>query len=335
MSEPDVSNVVAGGLSVLPEWLTSMGSRRLVLITGQSGRHVERLQALLADFELETFSRAKRHVPEAIVAQASEMIGSFGVDTVISLGGGSAIGLCKALRLTHTLRFVAIPTTYSGSELTDIYGISSGGTKTTGRDARVRPDAVVYDVSLTLDMPKTLTVTSLMNALAHPLSTLQSPALSPEARDLCFRAIEVLYSALTSLVDTPKSREGRTAAFEGAALAAKTLEFGSIGLHHKLVHQLGGRFDLDHSGLHSVLLPHSVRRLRAEAPALLAEIETRLNVNELELQLFDILLRSGAAPSLETMGVSDRQYAEFLQSNSELPTDLLRAAFLGERPSGS
>src|SRR6185436_6295486 len=106
----------------------------------------------------------------------------------------SAIGLCKALRLEQSVRFVAIPTTYSGSERTNLYRITTGGNKITGRDPRVRPDAVIHDVELTPDMPKKLTVTSLMNSLAHPISTLGTGSLAGEAREQAFAAIVTLYS---------------------------------------------------------------------------------------------------------------------------------------------
>src|SRR5712675_1395768 len=120
-----------GGLAALPHVLAELGSRRILLLTGASGRHVGRVRALLARFDVEVFSGARRHVPDAVVAEARRALASLGADTIVALGGGSAIGLGKALRLEQNLRFVAIPTTYSGSERTTLYGITSSGNKIT------------------------------------------------------------------------------------------------------------------------------------------------------------------------------------------------------------
>src|SRR5262249_44366812 len=150
---PDENRAGGEGLGALPGLLARAGSRRVLVLTGESGRHLPRLRELLAGFEVDVFSGARRHVPEAGVRAAGDRLASFGADTIVALGGGSAIGLGKALRLDNELHFVAVPTTYAGSERTNIYGITTGNNKTTGRDPKVRPDAVIVDVELTLGMP--------------------------------------------------------------------------------------------------------------------------------------------------------------------------------------
>jgi len=213
------------------------------------------------------------------------------------------------------------------------YGITTSGNKITGRDPRVRPDAVIYDVELTLDMPKKLTVTSLMNSLAHPISTLGTGSLAGEAREQAFGAVVTLYAAMEMLLHAPENARARAGALEGSGLAAQAIESGTLGLHHKLAHLLGGRFDLDHGGLHSVLLPHSVHRLREEAPELLGELGRRLHVRDLEGDLFDFLVRARAAVSLKDLGLSFDDFRGFLETAPELPRGLLGAAFHGRRPS--
>jgi len=323
------------GLASLPAALARAGSRRVLVITGASQRHLDRVLELLAGpaLEVQAFAGARRHVPEAVLRDARAKLAAFDADTIIALGGGSAIGLGKALRLERSFHFVAVPTTYAGSERTNIYGITSGATKTTGRDPRVRPDAVVYDVDLTLGMPKSLTAQSLMNALAHPISTLGTGSLAGDLRERGLRAVEILYGAIEALVRAPDDRRARADALEGAGLAAQALEAGTPGLHHKLAHRLGGRFDLDHAGLHSVLLPHSFHRLRAEAPELASEIERRAGVLDLEAALFDLLARAGAPTSLKALVLPYENLAELLAEAPELPGDLLGAAFHGRRPS--
>jgi maleylacetate reductase len=324
---------IAEGLQALPRLLDGAESQRILLVTGASGRHNASLTPLLAGFDISVFPGARQHVPEAVVEEARRALAALDADTVIALGGGSAIGLGKALRIDETFHFVAIPTTYSGSELTNLYGITSAGSKKTGRDPRVRPDAVIYDVALTLDMPRVLTTTSLMNALAHPLGVVGSGLAPGELREQAVGAIAIVYRALAALVRDPRDVRARADALRGAGLAARTLESGGVSLHHALVHRLGGRFDLDHSGLHSVLLPHSVHRMREQTPEIIAEIEHELAVSALDLSLYDLLTEAKAPVSLQGLGVSFDQLSEFLQANPELPRELVAAAFQGERPS--
>jgi maleylacetate reductase len=320
---------VAQGLGALPGVFERLGSRKILVLTGPSERFLERVRPALSGFDVSTFTRAQRHVPEAVVAEAERALDVSGADTVVALGGGSAIGLAKALKLRRQLSFVAIPTTYAGSEQTTLYGITSGAGKKTGKDERVRPDVVVHDIELTLGMPKVLSVQSLMNALAHPFGTF-GPS---ERSELALSAIQTLFSAIDRLVDDPNDRVAREAALQGSTLAGQTLEAGAAGAHHRLAHALGGHFDLDHGGLHSVLLPHTVHELRAEKPEIVAEIEARLGKDDLEAKLFDILVRAGAPTSLKALGATFEKLDELLIVKGVAPRRLLSHAYHGRRPS--
>jgi alcohol dehydrogenase class IV/predicted esterase len=319
---------IAQGLVALPEILARLGSRKILVLTGSSERFLDRVRPALSGFEVAVFSGARRHVPEAVLADAERALEAFGADTVVALGGGSAIGLAKALRLRHELRFVAIPTTYAGSEHTTLYGITSSAGKKTGKDARVRPDVVVHDLELTLGMPKVLTVQSLMNALAHPLGTLSS-----ERSELALSAVETLVPAIARLATNPDDRAAREAAQLGAAFAAQALEAGSAGAHHRLAHALGGLFDLDHGGLHSVLLPHTVHALRATKPELVRELDERLKIADLEGKLFDFLVVAGAPTSLKALGATWEKLDELLVQKGVAPRALLSHVYHGRRPS--
>jgi homogentisate 1,2-dioxygenase len=322
-------------LDALPDLLRRTGARKVLLVTGPSARHAERVRSLLAPLEVELFAGARRHVPEEVLVDATRVLEKSGADAIVALGGGSAIGLGKALVLTHPLPFIALPTTYSGSEQTSIYGTTKNGTKTTGRDARVRPLHVIYDAALTAGTPKVLSVTSLMNALAHPLGALASSELGEEQRERALRAVSLVFGALEALVEEPDDARARVQAQRGAALAAQVLESAKLGTHHALAHGLGGAFDLEHSALHSVLLPHTVHRLRTEAPAALAAVEAELHLADLEAFLFELLLRAGASTSLKALGVSLAKFEIFLEATSVQDRALLRAAFHGRRPSAS
>jgi maleylacetate reductase len=319
------------GLEALGERLGA-NHRRVFVICGKSARYVEQLEPALAGRERYLFAEARRHVPRALVTQAGEALRAFAADAVISLGGGSATGLGKALRLDHEFFFVAIPTTYAGSELTDIYGTTSDGGKRTGRDARVVPDVALYDVGLTLDMPRETSVTSLLNAFAHPASALSTGKLDPEGSELALAASEAVYAALTRLVRDPGDLRGRRFAIDGTILAGRALRSSPLGAHHELAHALGGRFDLDHAGLHSVLLPHSLARLAHTAPAALAALQSRLADATLARSLFRLLAASGAPTSLAALGADRTGIERLLAERPELPRDTLEQAWAGLEP---
>jgi maleylacetate reductase len=233
------------------------------------------VRSLFGERSVSVFPGARRHVPESVIEEAERAFSTSGADTVIALGGGSAIGLGKALRLAHEVTFLAIPTTYSGSELTNIHGRVVDGKKVTGRDDRVRPAAVIHDVELTLDMPKVLSITSLMNALAHPLGALLASPETERPSERALHAVDAVYVALELLLRSPADRRAREAAQKGAALAARVLESEKLGEHHRLAHRLGGELDLEHGALHSLLLPHTVHRARKAAPSALSAVEAR------------------------------------------------------------
>jgi len=326
-----VADVVVedGGLAALPGTLARLGSNRVLLLTGPSRRFVDRVLAVAGGAAVEVFAGARRHVPVAALAAARAALDAFNADTVLALGGGSPVGFGKALRRERDIRFLAVPTTYAGSEMTTLWGTTSDGQKTTGRDPRVRPDVVIYDVALTLDMPLGLTITSLLNALAHPISVLGAGTLSEEGRPQALDAAALVYEAVVALARDPADGAARARAQRGAGVAAQALDRGKPGLHHTLAHLLGGRFDLDHSGLHSILLPHTLRRLRDDAPEVHAAITRRLGTAAPEARLMELLGRAGAATSLRALGVPPEGLRALLDADRSLPAALLLAAFEG------
>jgi maleylacetate reductase len=317
------------GLAVLASLVREAGRERVFVITGPGARYVDAVVRELAELERFVFAEARRHVPRSLVERAGAALSAFAADAVVSLGGGSATGLAKALRLERSFFFVAIPTTYAGSELTDIYGMTSDGGKRTGRDPRVVPDVALYDVELTLDMPPALSVTSLMNALAHPVSALSTGKLDPAGVERALAASEAVHTAIGLLTDDPRGLAGRHAAIEGTVRAGWVLRTSPLGQHHQVAHALGGRFDLDHAGLHSVLLPYSTAGLAQKAPEALSALERRLGDASLPRSLQRFLAASGAPTSLEALGVSRTGLDALLAERPELPSQLVEAAFAG------
>jgi len=326
--EPHIDHA---GLGALREVLRAAERCRVFVIQGVGARHAARLEPELHCLEVAHFAEARRHVPSELVERAATALTAFRADTVLCVGGGSATGLGKALRLEHSFYFVVVPTTYAGSELTNLYGITSAGGKRTGRDWRVVPDVVLYDVDLTLGMPPALGVTSLINALAHPLSALSTKQLPPAGFQAALSAAGAVSRALCRLLEQPGERASRRAAFEATVLSARVLTSSPVGMHHKLAHLLGGRFDLDHAGLHSVLLPHSLDQLRHEAPDLFAAVCVELGQSDPAAVLLEALGRVGASTSLAQLGVEPGPFFELTAAHPELPRELLDAAYSGRR----
>lgn len=309
------------GLDQLAEQLRALGTKRVLVLSPPSRRHVDRVWQALAEFSPDVFDGARVHVPADVVDAAAAKLRETGADTLVAIGGGSPIGLGKALRLTHDVKFVAIPTTYAGSEMTSVYGITRDGAKHTGRDARVKPDLVVRDVSLMRDLPITLTVQSLMNAFAHVASTGEGL----DAAATVLRAIEDLLLALTDA-------NAREQAMRGAAACAEALERGKPGAQHALAHLLGGGLGLDHAALHAVLLPQFVSHLRVANASFLAELERAVDRTDLDGYLHDLLVRARAPVSLDALGAKESTVRELLATRPELPAALALDAQHGLRP---
>jgi maleylacetate reductase len=190
------------------------------------------------------------HVPVDVAERARAA--AAGHDVLVSIGGGSATGLAKAVALTSGLPIVAVPTTYAGSEATNVWGLTENGRKTTGVDARVLPRTIVYDADLTRSLPVGLGVASGLNALAHGVDSMWAPRTDPINRALALAGIRALRDGLPRIV-TP---EGREQTLYGAHLAAVAFASAGSGLHHKICHVLGGMFDLPHAQTHAVVLPY-------------------------------------------------------------------------------
>lgn len=238
-------------------------TRAMVLTTPGRAMGATAIAEALGDKYFATFTDAVVHTPVEVTDLALDFLGD--ANGFISLGGGSAVGLGKALALRTGLPHIAIPTTYSGSEISPILGQTRDGKKTTIRDKRVVPQAVVYDVSLTLSLPLELTVSSGFNAMAHAFEVLYAPDRSPETDRIALEAIAGFAQALPILVDAPRDWDARAMVLYAAYLSGRVLAARTMGLHHKLAHVLGGLYDLPHAPMHAALLQHVIRFNEAAA----------------------------------------------------------------------
>jgi maleylacetate reductase len=255
-----------GAVARVPEEAARLGIARALLIAtpGSGARLGQRLADLLGERAAGLHARAVLHVPRPIAEEASARARAVGVDGLVAAGGGAAIGLAKIVARDTGLPILAVPTTYSGSEITAIWGLSDGERKLTGKDARVLPRTVVYDPELTLTLPAAVTAASAMNALAHCIEGLwvadRTPLLEVLATDAARRLAQHLPRALADGGD----RQARAECLIAAWLAGTVLSAGTA-LQHKLAHVLGG-LGLPHAETHAIILPHVTRFNLAAAP---------------------------------------------------------------------
>ena len=232
-------------------------SRALVLSTPHQGAEAVSLARGLGDLAVATFTEAEMHTPVAVTERAVAAYRAAGADCVVALGGGSTIGLGKAIATRTGADQVVVPTTYAGSEMTDILGETEAGRKTTRRDPSIRPEVVVYDVDLTLGLPRAMTVTSALNAIAHGVEALYAPDANPVTSLMAVDGIRAFRDGLPVVVAHPADREARAQVLYGAWLCSVALGYTTMSLHHKLAHVLGGSFGLPHAETHAILLPHT------------------------------------------------------------------------------
>lgn len=327
---------VRQGISRLAERLTALGARRILVLSSPTRRFVDPIVEALHVVEPQAitavFDGARVHVPAEVVDAATRALEEARADTLVSVGGGSAIGLGKAIRLTHQLRFAVVPTTYSGSEMTCMWGITRANEKTTGRDPRVRPDLVLYDATLTASLPIAVTVQSLLNALAHPVSALASGSLTGDDRSAAVTAAAAVVRVIEDLLLAPADLTLREEALRAASAAALALDRGKAGAQHAAAHALGGALGLDHAALHSVLLPQFVAHVREREARLVEDLETAIGCAPLEAHLHDLLTRAGAPTSLDALGVDAAAMQRVIAGRSDLPAAMILDAQYGLRP---
>ena len=325
---------VHDGLARLADRLAALGTRKVLVLAPPSRRHVPEVIEALAAFAPVVFDGARVHVPAEVVDAAARHLADTGADTIVAVGGGSAVGLGKALRLAHAVRFAAIPTTYAGSEMTTMFGITRAGDKQTGRDPRVRPDLVLYDLALTRGMPIGITVQSLCNALAHVASVLSTGSLEAAPRDEALAAAAVVIRAIEDLVQDPEDPRAREQALRGAAACARAFDRGRPGAQHALAHLLGGALGVEHAALHALLLPQFIAHLRQADPATVVALEHALGRDDLDAQLHDLLVRVGAPVALDALGAAPADVRAALATRPELPAAVALDAQHGLRPPG-
>jgi alcohol dehydrogenase class IV len=300
----------AGSLAQLPAEIERLGAKRaLVLSTPEQQRSAEQVASMLGARAAGIFSRAVMHVPIETARAAREEARRLDADCAVAVGGGSTTGLGKAIALDSGLPILAVPTTYAGSEMTPIYGLTEGGVKKTGRDVRVLPKTVIYDPELTMTLPIALSITSGVNAIAHGAEALYTTDPNPIIALMAEQGIAALARALPALHADAFDRSARHDALYGAWLCGAALGHVAMGLHHKLCHTLGGTFNLPHAEVHTVVLPHALAYNAEAAPHAMACIARAMSARDTADPLsaartiFEFTTRLGAPTSLRAIGM--------------------------------
>jgi alcohol dehydrogenase class IV len=276
------------------------------------------------------YAKAVMHVPIESAREARDEARRLGADCAVAIGGGSTTGLGKGIALESGMPIVAIPTTYAGSEMTPIYGLTEGGVKKTGRDLRVLPRTVIYDPELTLSLPLRMTVTSGLNAIAHAAEGLYAVDGNPILSMMAEEGIRATAAALPVLARDPHDLDARGDALYGAWLCGAVLGAITMGLHHKLCHTLGGSFNLPHADVHTVILPHALAYNAPNAPQAMARIARALGASSAPGGVYDLALRHQAPVALKDIGMAadglDRAADLAVQNQYPNPRPLERAA---------
>lgn len=292
------------------------------------------------------YDNVRPHVPSVIVDDAAAVARANGIDLVVSIGGGSTTGLAKAVALRTRVQIIAVPTTYAGSEATNVWGITENARKTTGVDDVVLPASVIYDARLSSSLPVELSMVSGLNALAHCVDSMWAPHADPINRALAVEGIRVLNRALPQIFDDAGGAgKGRESALYGAYLSAVAFTSAGSGLHHKICHVLGGAYDLPHAHTHAIVLPYVLALLGPRVP----EPEARMSAAFGSVSALDGLntlrRRIDAPTALREHGFERNQIAEAIGlirpvvppttpgavTDSDLER-LLLAAWAGEKP---
>ena len=332
-----------GSVAKLAEEIARLGAKRALLLT-TPGR-AAMVAAVSKNLPVAgVFDKVVMHTPLEAANQARELAAKLGADCCVAVGGGSTIGFGKAIALTSGLPVIAVPTTYSGSEMTTIWGLSEGGAKKTGRDPKVLPKAVIYDPELTLELPPAVSAASGMNAIAHCAEALYAHDGNPIISLMAEEGIRALAAALPVVVKFSRNLEARSDALYGAWLAGATISTTSVALHHKLCHVLGG-LGLPHAETHAIVLPHAMRYNEEAAPQAMARICKALQNDNAAAGIYDLEKKLGLPMRLADIGMKEADLERAARIASEAPypnprkveyapvLELLRDAYQGRRPS--
>jgi maleylacetate reductase len=295
----------------LAEEVRRLDAKRVLFVaTEREKESVEELADPLGDRFAGLFTGVRPHVPVEVAERARDVAWGAQADCLLSVGGGSTTGTAKAVALETGLPIIAVPTTYAGSEITPVYGLTSGQRKRTGMSPKVLPKTVIYDPELTVSLPPSITGPSAMNAIAHCVEAFYAPGANPIASLMANEGIRALASGVPTAVSDPEDLEGRAETLYGAYLAGAAFASAGGGIHHKICHVLGGAYDLPHAETHSVILPQAVAFNERAIPEVMDRVAHALGAEEAASGLHDLVKRIGAPTALKDIGMKEEDLDE-------------------------
>lgn len=285
------------------------GAERLMVIAAPAEQELAR--RITTGLPVSIFhDEVAMHVPVEVAERARQSAVAADADLLITVGGGSTAGLGKAVAMNTGLAIVAVPTTYAGSEATNVWGLTEGKKKITGVDARVLPATVIYDAELTLSLPVEMSVASGLNALAHGIDSMWAPRADPLNQALAAEGIRALNKGLPRVMADPGEVSGRELTLYGAYLTAVAFASAGSGLHHKICHYLGGRFDLPHAQTHAIVLPHVLALNGPAAPEAEKRIAAAFGSDDALSGLLALSEQTSAPRALKDHGLRHAQISE-------------------------
>lgn len=319
-------------------------SRALVLTTPQQADAGEEIAGTLGERAVGLFPGAAMHTPVEITEKAMAQVAACKAGCVIAIGGGSTIGLGKAIAYRSDLPQIVLPTTYAGSEATPVLGQTENAVKSTLKSPKVQPEVIVYDPELVATLPVAMTVTSGLNAMAHAVEALYARDASRLSGELALAGIRAFVNGLPAVLANPGDLDAREETLFGAWLCGTMLAQVSMGLHHKLCHTLGGTLNLPHAETHAILLPHAAAFNEAVVADKLAPVAAMLGGDSAGRGLYQLARRLGAPAALKDFGAREADLDRVAKLAAETPywnprsvetgaiRDLLQRAWEGAPP---
>jgi len=335
----------AGARSRTGEELGRLGVSSAMIVTTPPQAHIAaEFARLVGSRAAIVYPGAQARTPTNVTEAALTAVSSVKADGVLAIGGGTAIGLSKAIALRAGLPQLVLPTTFAGAEMTSILVERERGVALAQRNRRVLPETVIYDPELASALPVPIAGPSAMNAIAHAVEALYAKDGNPLTSLMAEEAIRAVGGALPRLLADRGDKEAWTRTLYGAWLAAACLGSVGMGVHHRLCDALGGMFDLAHADIHCVMLPYTIAFNSAAAPAAMRRVAAALGGRDAASAAYDLMRQAAVQPSLKAMGLTRAALAKAADAAVAAPCDnprpvavenvleLLTAAYEGERP---
>lgn len=306
---------------MLAEEVRRLNSERAMIVTTPGRRRLgDEFAAAIGSLCVGTLPEAVSQVPVEVTRRGVDKAAGNGADCLIAVGGGAATGLCKAIAYESGLPIIAIPTTYSGSEMTGYCGMTENGVKRMHEGLAMRASTVIYDAELSLELPPAISAASAMNALAHCVDAVYLPTLSPLLAPAAVEGARIVVQTLPALLADPSSIGPRNEMLYAAYLSGAALT-GGFALQHAVAHMLGGSYSVEHGIAHAVVLPYVTRQLVRSAPEPLARIADALGTHDLSGTIWDLVMRAGLPVRLGELGfgIEDIERGVMIATTADAP----------------